>query len=30
MIDLTATNIDMKIDPFIELSIERVLIFIIF
>lgn len=24
MIDLTTTNIEMKIDPFIELSIERV------
>lgn len=25
MIDLTTTNIDMKIDPFIELSVERVI-----
>jgi hypothetical protein len=25
MIDLTTTMIDMKIDPFIELSLERVI-----
>lgn len=30
MIDLTTINIDMKIDPFIELSVERVFYFLIF